>query len=635
MFCAKCGKELPEGTKFCSVCGTPVGSFSDAAKAVEETVAEKAEETEETVKTAEETVKAAEEAKPAFSPIPEEKPKKEKKGKGGKVAAIVGIALIAVVAVVVCTVVFARNKMGNFVHKTFDKPKDYYSYVEKKNFSAFTGKTATDYVSMAKEKMDFNNRAIKETVKLRLGSRGKDFMALATTAGVDLSWLDSVGISYRVSRQDDAYSISTAPILNDVKILTVLLAMDVRNGQIVGSIPELSGQYIGVSLGETDDFDEIMEEFEKVTGIYEEMLKAYPSPEKLEELATKYYDIAMEQVEEMEKSKTTLEADDISQECIALTMNLKSRDLQKILKAIIKELSKDKDVEKMIVDLCDAVKELDEDIDGEELYEEFLEELEEIEENLDDIEVDKLTLEVYVDNDGNVIGRKTFLSKDGTEITVKALRTRKGENLGYEFSVAEEDDGDTESFVILGNGKEKNGVFNGEFRVKVEDKKVVNFSVEDFDVNELKKGNVVGTITVRLGSDVDVRDILSEVIGGSRGSNPVYALLSGLEPSLRITMERHSFALTLLDGGSEIITLSSEGSIEEAEEITIPTSYISISTDGDYDEEELIEYFKGADFKGIIDSLKEAKVPSDWTSQLEGYVDELMKQLDGYKNFSY
>ena len=162
MFCSNCGKELPEGTKFCGFCGTPVKA--EESVVAEEPVAQEPVKTEEPVAqepvkaeepAAQEPVKAEEpvavqpayeEPKPAYSPIPEE-PAEKKKGKGGKIAAIV-LSCVALVAVIIggC-LFFAKDKLGNTIHKTFDKPKDYYSYVEKKNLSNLSEKSGAEYAT--------------------------------------------------------------------------------------------------------------------------------------------------------------------------------------------------------------------------------------------------------------------------------------------------------------------------------------------------------------------------------------------------------------------------------------------------------------------------------------------------------
>ncbi|MBQ2101685.1 MAG: zinc ribbon domain-containing protein, partial [Lachnospiraceae bacterium] len=277
MFCSNCGKEIPDGAKFCGFCGTPTEAAEPAKEEVKapepvvETPAVPAAEAPATpvaeapaAPAAEAPVAPVAEAPatpvapapaPAYSPIPEEP--KAKKGKGGKIIGI-ALAIVAVLAVAIgCTFIFAKDKVSNTIHKSFDKPKDYYSYVEKKNLTAFSENSGTEYVTKLLESMKTGNQNISETMKIRIGARGKDFTALAKTAGVDLSWLDSVGISFNGNFDDTKMKMDIAPILNDTKLATLVMLLDMKEGAIFGTIPELTDKYLGMTMGEEYDYDKI------------------------------------------------------------------------------------------------------------------------------------------------------------------------------------------------------------------------------------------------------------------------------------------------------------------------------------------------------------------------------------------
>ena len=646
MFCSNCGKELPEGTKFCGFCGTAVKAeepeTQEPAKAEEPVKAEDPVKAQEPAK-AEEPIKAEEpvvtpepvavqpayeEPKPTYSPIPEE-PAEKKKGKGGKIAAIV-LSCVALIAVIIggC-LFFAKDKLGNTIHKTFDKPKDYYSYVEKKNLSNLSEKSGAEYATKVLDQMKTDNRTITETIKVKVGPRGKDFTALASTAGIDLSWLDSVGLTYVVGAQDSKFKLSMSPILNDTKLATVLMLMDFKEGKIIGSVPELTDKYLGLSLGDSAQFEDSAEQFEKIFGIYEEMAKAIPSPEKLEEMALKYYEIVMEQVETMEKSKSKLEVDDVSEECTLLTMELSSKELQKILKSLTKELSKDKDVEKIFMDLYDSMSEIDESISGEKMYEDFQKSLEKLDQSIEDVEIEKFIMETYVNKEGEIVGRTVTIKANGESVTVIYANPRKDDNVGLELSVKASKE--ETSFSLTAVGKEKDGKYNGDMKLKVGDKKVATCSIEDYDVEEAKKGNFSGNITIKPGSDVDLNDLIRSVFGRSASDNQIVSMLGNMDLALKLSgemkLEQHDVTLSVLDGGSEIVSLIFTGTIGEGESISLPENYIEISQNGSYDEAELKDFVKNLNFDVVFDNLRTAKLPEEWIKMAELYIKQMMNQL--------
>ncbi|MCR4598790.1 MAG: zinc ribbon domain-containing protein [Acetatifactor sp.] len=643
MFCSNCGKEIPDGAKFCGFCGTPTEAAEPAkeeVKASEPVVETPAAPVAEApaVPAAEAPAAPVAEAPaapaapvapapaPAYSPIPEEP--KAKKGKGGKIIGI-ALAIVAVLAVAIgCTFIFAKDKVSNTIHKSFDKPKDYYSYVEKKNLTAFSENSGTEYVTKLLESMKTGNQNISETMKIRIGARGKDFTALAKTAGVDLSWLDSVGISFNGNFDDTKMKMDIAPILNDTKLATLVMLLDMKEGAIFGTIPELTDKYLGMTMGEEYDYDKIMGSMEQAFGMYEEMLKSYPSPEKLEEMFVKYYEIMMEQIEEMEKTKGKLEVDDISVECTVLTCELKSKDIQKIARAIIKEMKKDKDIEKMITGMFSSFEGLDESFSAEDMYEDFLKSLDEAEESIDSIEIDKLTMEIYVDKDGKIVGR-TFSLKmnDVTGKLVLADIHTKDDKVGIEISGKVEGEGD---FSVIVTGEEKKGKFNGEAKVKAVGKKILNVTIEDYDVDAAEKGNFSGTITLKLGSDVDFMELLEDAFGGL-DDTPVYSLIANLDPAIRfsgeMTVDSHNITISLLDGGSEIVALIFEGAIKDGESFGMPSDYIAIASDGSYDEAALMDLLKNLKFEAITDNLKNANVPDEYMSMINQYIEMLKMQM--------
>ncbi|MCM1057575.1 MAG: zinc ribbon domain-containing protein [Firmicutes bacterium] len=135
MVCKNCGKELPEGTKFCTSCGTPceeavpqtaapqADAAAEGAKAASEAVASAAEapKAAEETKAASEAVPTAEAPKAAEAPKPAEAPAAngDKSPAGNdnvkKFACIGGVALVALVLLIVlCNLMFGSSPKKAF-----------------------------------------------------------------------------------------------------------------------------------------------------------------------------------------------------------------------------------------------------------------------------------------------------------------------------------------------------------------------------------------------------------------------------------------------------------------------------------------------------------------------------------------
>ena len=646
MICSNCGKEIEETVKFCPFCGANVEAKREEATPATEAAAPEAEAAPAAEATpAAETAAPASEATPATgaatsaaeavasfsnSTAPEEPVKAKKKGKG---IAIAVFACIAVVLLIVGgIVIFAKDKMGHAMHKAFDSPKDYYVYLEKKNVSALAEAGSSESYQKVMDMIESQNNMISETIKVKLGSRGKDFTNLAKTlANVDLSWLDSVGISYVGIRKDSLNKFVMSPILNDVTLASAIALFDAEEGNAFISFPELSEKYIGIDFGEYyKDFSEKMEEMYAMS---QNMIKAYPNPEEIEEFVLKYYQLIMDQVDKMQKEKATLEAGDVTQDCTVLTMDLDSEDIKKILSVVVKELQKDKDLERFVTNYCESLCSYSDDLDKEEIYNDFYQDLEDFEESIDSIEIEEVVIEAYVDGDGKIIGRIIKAKNEDDSLYVKYVVTRKGDKAGIEFTVQPNED--EAALSIIGNGTEKNDKFNGDFEVTFDEKSYLRVDVEDYDLQAAKNGGFAGSYTFKAGSDVDVKDLIQSALGRNQ-SSPIFSLVSSLDPQLRfsgvMTLDSHDLTLTLLDGSDEIVSFILEGTVAKGEDITIPDTYLTISADGDYDEEKLVEYIKSLKYDVVLENLKKANLPEEWISELEEQIEDAMDKLEYYYN---
>jgi hypothetical protein len=337
----------------------------------------------------------------------------------------------------------------------------------------------------------------------------------------------------------------------------------------------------------------------------------------------------MENVEEVAKEKATLEVGDISVDCTLIRIELSNKDVQKIVKAILTEMKKDKDIEKMILNMYEALAKYgdDEELNGEKMYEEFQKSLDDAMENLDDIQIKSFVIENYVDKTGEIVGRNITIKQEDETVTIKYADVAKGDDKAFECTVNAGD----KSFGVTGSGKEKSGKFDGEFVVSVDKKKYVNLVVEGYDVKAAEEGNLIGTFTIKPGKDADLTELM-ENIAGEFSDSPVAALISAINPSLKldldVTMEKHKVELSLLDGGSELITISMSGELNSAKNIDFPKDYIELSTDKTPDESVIVDYVKSLDLDKVIDALERANVPSEWTDILKQYKSYLPQLIE-------
>lgn len=641
MFCSKCGKPIPEGSAFCSECGAPVlkagNAVTEAAGKTENATAEETARTKENsteagaktensvAETTEKTEKALQEAVETATGEPAGK--KKKKGKAGLVLGIILGIVLLLGAAAGATYFFAKEQVENFIHVKFDKPEAYYQYVARKNLDRTEAILPEGYDELVKKQMDIFNSAFHQKVQVKLGDRGKDFLKLAVGSGIDITWIDSVAVDYSMDLQEknDKFSFGAKAILNNEQIISGLFLMDMKEGRAVFQVPELTEKYGEVSIEDEYELEEVKELF----GKYARMIESYPDVSYLQEKVKEYVEMYLEQVEEVEKSTESLEADDVTMECTSLTVILREKDLKKLIGKILDDLAEDEEMAKTVKAIAEIA-----DEDPEEFYAEYLKNIEDSRKDLEEnFSIDRVRWVTYVDKNSNVIGRKLIV--DPKEERVKSIETEflvlpKEDKLGIHYSYSQDD----HKVVFMGTGQVKSDKLDGDFRVKYDDKKVMNLSVEEFDLEAAKKGNLVGHFNFKPGSDVDLIGELCDAFGLAEDS-PAKVFLSALNLSLDLkveyTLEKHSVDVGIQDGGLDIVRISVSGEMDESGSLALPADAIDV-------EENSQDYLKELKFNKIIDALKKANVPEEYYEELNELEEELkdyLEYMENIRNFNY
>ncbi len=679
MFCSKCGRPIPEGSAFCSECGAPVAGVTEKAENAAENVqgaaekvqsaaenvadkvqnaaeaaevntqnaAEKAQNAAEnaadkaqsTVENAAENMQnaaesaevkaqgvagiAAEKAsepgaeKAASGTQEQSSGKPKKKGKAGLVIGIILAIVLLLGASAGAAYIFAREQVENFIHVKFDKPEEYYTYVAKKNFDKSADLIPEGYDELVKKQMDIFNSAFHQKVQVKLGDRGKDFLKLAVGTGVDITWINSAAVDYTIDFQEknDKFSMAGKAILNEEQIISGLLMMDMKEGRMAFQIPELTEKYAKLDLDENYNLEETKEMFQK----YAKLIESYPDVSYLRNKVKEYMEFYLEQVEEVEKTTETLEADDVTMECTCLTVVLREKDIQKLLNKILDDMAQDSEIENMVKNMAEIA-----DEDPEEFYQEYQEEIEKAKEKLaEDLGIDRIRWATYVDKKSNILGRKCII--DPKEERIKSAETEfvvlpKEDKLGIALTVKSDD----KKLVFAGTGKVKEGKLEGDFRLKLDDQKLMNLTVEEFDLEAAKKGNLIGHFNFKPGADVDLIGKLCDTFG-LKDESPAKVFLSALNLSLDVkteyTPEKQMMDVGIQDGGLDIVRIIVSGEMQEGSSIELPAEAVDV-------DEKLEDYIRDIKVQKLMDALAKANVPEEYYDSLNGLEEEIEEYLE-------
>ena len=539
------------------------------------------------------------------APVAQDKPKKKKTGK------IVLASVGAVVIAVALLIVFNLSALANFAKKTFSSPDKYYQWVEMQSVKEASGLVSNVYGDLHDQIKNVFNMSSNGEIKFELGEAGQEMLSMSGFAGVDTSWFKDATIKFDSSLKDKAVQANMGFLLGKDQLASIDVIEDMKDGfAIYMAIPELSKTYLGVDLEEMTGMD--MDNMTQYYEFIDLIANIIPNDAQVEKLINKYSEIALGCIDDVEmKSGRSKKVKSISEKFTKLTVTIDADALQRIAEAVIEELAKDKEVEKIIYKVCEGLAESDFedlgmefDMDAEEVYESFLEGLEYAAGNTNEIgDSDfEFEMEVYVDGKGNIRGRSFEIGDEWDTVEFSVLATHKGKDFGYEASIVY----DGEKVAIAGTGKDSGKKVSGEFAIQYNGASICDIIATDFNTDEMKKGYLNGNFVIKPSSGIN------RVMDMSSASS----MLSELEVEIDCKMSQKSgeCVINVRSGEDDWGTLSVKASQGSGKKVTIPSGKKLIMVE---DEDSIEDYWDTIDWDKFLDKLDETDLPSEFVDMIE------------------
>ena len=603
-------------------------------------------------------------AAPQVSDVPKgKKPKKEKvkKEKSGKKGGLI-VAAIGAVAVIAGGVAAAFNwdVVTNTIKSTFSSPQDYYASVEKDNFSNMAASAANAYQTMLREPMssvsdmyesvtsgEIYEGGYKGEIVIELGDSAMenlmDTLSYQEELPFDISEWNRIALEYETYSGDSLINAAAGLTIGDTGLISVDTILDYKDSALYLAIPELSESYLGISfedvMADYEDALQSMEEMTEYLDAIQEIVKVLPDAKQAQALLTKYFDVIIGCVDDVDKESVKLEVGGVNQKCTCLKVTIDGKTLVKSAKALCKELKDDKDLKKYITDFVDAVseqaealdmaEELGMELDADEIYEQFQsmcdEILDTIDENEEEIPEFELVMSVYVDSKGHVCGREFELEVEEQTMTLLVANTENGSNVGFEASLLI-DDGDVENgFVFEGSGKKNKGKLDGTYALTVmaqgEKKKMMNVSVKQFDLDAREKGYLNGSFGLSIADD-----LLEEM--EERIPEEAYSMLEEMELVFDLTSNENTakFKASLNQGKELYASLSISSEKVSDKELSVPSDAIMIE-DIEDPEEAMLEYWVTIDWDSMIEKLEEIGLSDELIENLKYLIERVNDEM--------
>ena len=469
--------------------------------------------------------------------------------------------------------VVAAMALATGCGKKASSPDERYKEAEQKQVkeisSQFTGAYETTRQKLAGDKVQSGSG----DVVITLEDSGKSTLS-AMMGGMDLSWINTLGMKMSAKVGQTALEESIALSLNDKALGTFNIVM--ADSDIYLQVPELAEKYMHIPsslVGEDVSVSTMMGEYKKL-----------PEGKKLEELVNSYSKIITDAAKNVKESKEDVTVGDYTVNATKLEVTFDGEQLTELGKKIVETAKNDQN-------LADIIKASY----GESAYEEFKNSLETNEEKKLE---GKLVSTIWLGEGDKVIARELRIenanASENYVFTMKA--PNKGEDFASEITFSE--DGN-ELFRVDGKGKNNGKKMSGEFSFSQEGSKVAVLTLDELDLEALKKSELTAKGSVRLESessssmmDLSAFAIDFDLAETAKSTKGTMTLKSGDAPFVTVAVD-----MTRGEGGSEP---------------SAPADVVDVA-----DEQAFEAYVKGANWNAYLAQLRQTDIPSNYLDMFE------------------
>lgn len=477
------------------------------------------------------------------------------------------------------------------VRKDFDSDQAFYRAVEQRRADELLG------IVLAGQTMELKDSVymgVQLLLSLDQSALDQEVLDLATqAAGMDLSWLKSLGLNLKVGSSGLLGETDMAVQLNETDIISARVIMDRTNMTEYLTVPEFGESTASVSMAEMGiavdpgEMGQLMSEY-------------FANPVNGDTLK-RYYAIAMENVQDVTLSEGSVTAGDLTNKCTVATVSLQGQDVLNIANAVLDAAENDEQIRGLVY----YVMRLRGEYSGSaaDFGETYQAKIAELREKLagkapEDVPA-SLEMTVYIDDKGEILGRHAELKQDGqTRFLYAPLTARDGDKLGVDLQIGVWDGnsyewgGETRSWEentlvsLQGNGSfsAETGDISGDFLMHMAVSSDYNGdkTVNEHDVLNLKVNGKVGLGgflgELEMIPTQEILDLACEELDGAPESVLRLVRSLSLYASNQGTGENLDFRYVLRTDGKDLLTMSVTGSPIEPFEISVPTDAVDLDT---------------------------------------------------------
>ncbi len=572
MICKNCNAVVEEGSIFCGTCGTRIEQLLDEQPVSEQISFDAAPQApaQPTDSDAENVFfSQATETEPqqyTYAPIPSPAPKKNRFGKKA--------AVIAVVIAVLVGIVGAFASLGDF----FKSDAELYREIESESVNEIISLLS----GTLDDALDFEGGSA--SVKINVSD---DVIKMLGSEASMLGDIRSAGADINFAKAGSILGGRVDLSVSDTELFGYEIVFDTEENAFYMSLPGLNEKAVKIDFSElmsnngmsmrqfADGFNEITEFLNRTD---------------IKPVASDIISAALSGINNVHKSKGTVTAGGVRQNCTVYTVNIDETVVENVIKAVLNEVKNNKSIKDIAYECMDLLTAIN---GGASMYTKSqLSSM--IDEGIDNAinsidlsgaEID-FVYRLYADSH-DVLGRE--LIAEGQ--TLKLASAKAGNDYAFECSFGDEDD---KEFNICAEGTMKSDKFTGDMRFEVNGENMLVADFENFKA-DMEKQSIHGKMTLGLGSGAaDMVDI--------EGPSAFALKSAELEFTFNNTKDKADTLVAFKAGGAKLAEIALKGAYK--------TDYIPKLPDNVYTGD-IDDYMSSVDPYTLIERLKKAGFPEE------------------------
>lgn len=424
----------------------------------------------------------------------------------------------------------------------------------------------------------------------------------ATGSEMDFSFLTNLGMDVEMSMKGDLMKYDLTALLNDKKVISATMFMNMA--QLVGyfAIPELNEDFVKVDMNAMGGMGgSTMPDFSgsamapsfgagsavmaptAIIKMLPQIMEKLPSEEVFAKLLNRYIDVILANLKNVTRSTVTLEEGGLKQTCTKVSTKIYEADAKEMAKAILNTALTDQEL-KQAVDGISEIAETD-------LYPTFKQSIEQFLASINaDTDLDTencIELITYVDSDHNIIGREIYgFDRDGAVASYYTITS--GEKFAFKAEV--------QGVALTGNGTEKKGATTATYTLNVAGTNYVTLEVEDFKATETE---LTGTVRVEPSAQ-----LLSLFFGSTSG-------VPFADLALELQLATDGITAKMLGNDALIVSIAMKVKEATGGKIELPSDAVDMNNTL-----AMQNWMANLDVDALLNNLQTAGVPAELIEML-------------------